>query len=107
MQIYDGSETSINTLTKGLAKRRSTDPFFQHPEKPDLLRLPTVREHARCKGIPEHLVDDLCQGTGHELLGQSIVYRPVREIARHLGEALARHQSVVIAPYRVNYTCAA
>lgn len=107
MQIYDGREASINTLTKGLAKRRSTDPFFRHPENPTLLRLPTVREHARCKGIPEHLVDGLCQGTGHELLGQSIVYRPVREIARHLGEALLKHLSVVIAPCRVSYPCAA
>ncbi len=107
MQIYDGREASINTLTKGLAKRRSTDPFFRHPENPELLRLPTVREHARCKGIPEHLVEGLCQGIGHELLGQSIVYRPVREIARHLGEALLRHLSVVIAPCRVSYPCAA
>lgn len=107
MQLYGGSETSINTLTKGLAKRRSTDPFFRHPEKPDLLRLPTVPEHARCKGIPEHLVAGLCQSTGHELLGQSVVYRPVREIARHLGEALANHALTEIAPCRVTYPCAA
>ncbi len=107
MQLYDGSETSINNLTKGLAKRRSTDPFFRHPEKPDLLRLPSVREHARCKGIPEHLVEGLCQSTGHELLGQSVVYRPVREIARHLGEALANHSLTEIAPCRVTYPCVA
>lgn len=101
MQLYDGSETRINTLTKGLAKRRSTDPFFRNPENPDLLRLPTVREHARCKGIPEHLVDGLCQAIWHELLGQSIVYRPVRELARLLGEALQKFASVQISPRQV------
>lgn len=107
MQIYDGSETSINTLTKGLAKRRSTDPFFRHPKNPDLLRLPTVREHARCKGIPEHLVDGLCQSTGHEVLGQSVVYRPVRALIRHVAEALKGVASAVFGPAGMAFPCAA
>ncbi len=98
MQIYDGSERSISTLTKGIAKRRSTDPFFCHPEDPGLLRLPTVREHARLKGIPEHLVSGLGQTLGHELLGQSIVYRPVRAIACLLGESLLAFKSGIVAP---------
>lgn len=96
MQIFDGSEIAISTLTKGLHKRRSTDPFFVHPEDPELLRLPTVSEHARCKGVPEHLVAGLPQSTGHEVLGQSIVYGPVRAMARHIGEALRRFEGAEI-----------
>lgn len=107
MQIYDGSERSIATLTKGIAKRRSTDPFFRHPQDPNLLRLPTIREHSRLKGVPEHLVSGLCQTTGHELLGQSIVYRPVREIARLIGEALLAFRQSSIVPSGQKFACAA
>ena len=88
MQIYDGSETRIHTLTKGLSKNRSTDPKFSHPENPDLLRVPSVGEHARCKGVPLHLVSGLCKTIAHELLGQGITYRPFRQLAKHLAEAL-------------------
>jgi len=107
MQTYDGSERSIATLTKGIAKRRSTDPFFRHPQDPDLLRLPTVREHARLKGIPEHLVSGLSQTIGHELLGQSIVYRPVRAIAKLLGESLLAFQLDAIVPSGQKFKAAA
>ena len=107
MQIYDGSERSIATLTKGIAKRRSTDPFFRHPQDPNLLRLPTIREHSRLKGIPEHLVGDLCQTTGNEMLGQSIVYRPVREIGKFLGETLLAFSQSSIVPLGQKFACAA
>jgi len=90
MQIYDGSEGSINTLTKGIAKNRSTDPKIQHPENPDLLRIPTALEHARCKGIPAGLVEGLSQTTAHELLGQSICYKPFKSVAKLVGEAIQR-----------------
>lgn len=90
MQVYTGGEGRIHTLTKGLVKNRSTDPKFQHPEQPELLRVPTVNEHARCKGVPEHLVAGLCRTTAHELLGQGIVYRPFRQLAKHLALALKR-----------------
>lgn len=88
MQIFDGSEPGIGTLTKGLNKNRSTDPKIRHPKDPTLLRIPTPREHARCKGVPEHLVLGLCATTAHELLGQSVVYAPFRHVARHIGLAL-------------------
>jgi DNA (cytosine-5)-methyltransferase 1 len=90
MQIFTGAETRINTLTKGIAKNRSTDPKIAHPTNPDLLRIPTAREHARCKGVPEHLVEGLAQTTAHELLGQGIVYDPFRAVAKHVGLALKR-----------------
>jgi DNA (cytosine-5)-methyltransferase 1 len=88
MQIFDGSESKINTLTKGIAKNRSTDPKFRHPEDANLLRIPTAKEHARCKGVPESLIEGLSQTTAHELLGQGIVYGPFRHLAKHIGEAL-------------------
>jgi DNA (cytosine-5)-methyltransferase 1 len=90
MQVYTGTENQIHTLTKGLVKNRSTDPKIQHPDNPELLRVPTVGEHARCKGVPEHLVQGLSKTTAHELLGQGIVYRPFRLVARHLALALKR-----------------
>lgn len=90
MQVYTGVESRINTLTKGIAKNRSTDPKIQHPVNPDLLRIPTATEHARCKGVPEHLIKGLPQTTAHELLGQGIVYKPFRQVAKHLGAALKR-----------------
>jgi len=90
MQTYTGEESRINTLTKGIAKNRSTDPKIVHPENPELLRMPTAVEHARCKGVPEHLIAGLSQTTAHELLGQGIVYKPFRQVAKHLGAALKR-----------------
>lgn len=104
MQVYTGVENRINTLTKGIAKNRSTDPKIAHPTNPDLLRMPTAREHARCKGVPEHLITGLSQTTAHELLGQGIVYRPFRQVAKHLGAALkafAESQLQVIGASRV------
>ena len=107
MQIFDGSEIHIGTLTKGLHKRRSTDPFFRHPVDPDLLRLPTVTEHARCKGIPDHLVAGLAQSTGHELLGQSIAYGPVRAIGAHIGRALKAFMASTDQPRAASFASAA
>ncbi len=98
MQVFDGSEAVINTLTKGISKNRSTDPKISHPEHPELLRVPTAVEHARCKGVPEHLINGLSHTVAHELLGQGIVYGPFQQLARHVGRQLrqwaSRQQSV-------------
>lgn len=88
MQVFGREDTSIGTLTKGLLKNRSTDPKIQHPVHSNLLRVPTVGEHARVKGIPERLVEGLPATTAHELLGQSIVYGPFRGVAAHIARAL-------------------
>lgn len=84
MQIYNGSETSIATLTKGITKNRSTDPKIQHPTNPDLLRIPKAVEHARLKGVPEELIHELSETTAHELLGQGICYRAFRALGKYL-----------------------
>lgn len=88
MQVFTGEEDHIKTLTKGISKNRSTDPKIQHPHNPDLLRIPTAREHARCKGIPEHLIEGLSQTTAHELLGQSICFNPFKQLAKLVGQSL-------------------
>lgn len=88
MQIFTGEESTIKTLTKGIGKNRSTDPKIQHPENPELLRIPTAQEHAAFKGIPYQLVEGLSQTTAHELLGQSITYKAFEWMAAGVGTAL-------------------
>lgn len=88
MQVYSGEEHCIGTLTKGISKNRSTDPKIQHPQLPGLLRVPTAREHARCKGVPEHLIAGLSHTKAHELLGQAVAYQPFRAVAKLLGRYL-------------------
>lgn len=88
MQIFNGSEASINTLTKGLAKNRSTDPKIQHPEHPELLRVPTPVEHARVKGINERIVHGISKLMAHQLLGQSVCTGPFRALATYIGETI-------------------
>lgn len=95
MQIYSGRERTINTLTKGIAKNRSTDPKIQHAECPELLRVPTAREHARIKGIDERIIDNVAETTAHELLGQSLVTHPFLALFEHIGNAIMAWDGVI------------
>jgi DNA (cytosine-5)-methyltransferase 1 len=88
MQVVTPFDTQCPTITKGYAKVRSTDPKLQHPGNPDLLRQITPAEHARIKGVPEHLVSGLSATLAHELLGQSICYEPFRAVGRLIGSTL-------------------
>lgn len=88
MQVITAASTSCPTITKGYAKVRSTDPKLAHPCNPQLLRQFTVIEHARIKGIPEHLAAGLSQTVGHEVLGQSICYAPFEAVGRLIGRTL-------------------
>lgn len=96
MQIFTGNEFSIKTLTKGIAKNRSTDPKIQHPLNPDLLRIPTAKEHGAFKGIPSQLFEGLSQTKAHELLGQSITYNAFKHVAAYIGGAIAHWTASVI-----------
>lgn len=69
---------------------RSTDPKIAHPDNPDLLRQVTAVEHARIKGVPEHLVEGLSSTVAHQVLGQGIVYAPFQDVGQHVGNALNR-----------------
>jgi DNA (cytosine-5)-methyltransferase 1 len=90
MQIYDASAESVGTIGKGYAKVRSTEPKISNPDNPELLRQFSVNEHSRLKQVPPHLIEGLSPTVGHEVLGQSIVYPPFRDVAHHIGNALNR-----------------
>lgn len=90
MQVFNEDSEHIGTLTKGYAKVRSTDPKIAHPTNPGMLRQLTSAEHARIKEVPEQLVDGLSETVAHELLGQSVVYPPFRDVGQHVGNALNR-----------------
>lgn len=90
MQVFDAESPNISTIGKGYQKNRSTEPKVAHPENPELLRLLTPAEHSAAKGIPSHLVDGLSSTVAHEVLGQSIVYSPFRDVAHHVGNAINR-----------------
>lgn len=88
MTIVNEESPKVPTLNKTLAKRQSTGTFLQHPENPYLLRIPTVREHARCKGIWEDLVEGVTQTFGHEICGQAVSVPPFVSVFNALGRAL-------------------
>jgi DNA (cytosine-5)-methyltransferase 1 len=88
MQLVSPDSLSVPTLRKGYHKGGSTDPLLVHPTDQQMLRQLTVKEHARIKEVPEHLVEDLSKTDGHILLGQGIAYAPVRELFKRIGECL-------------------
>jgi len=89
-QLFTGAEDRISTVTRQYIKRRSTDPFIQHPTDSKLSRLLTKLEHAAVKGIPAKLVDDddISASLAHELLGQSIVFPMFEAVGYWLGRTL-------------------
>lgn len=91
-QLFLGHEPKISTVTRLYMKRRSTDPFIQHPERPELSRLLTRYEHSRVKGIPEKLIDDpdIAETTAHEALGQSVVFPMFEAVGFALGKQLQK-----------------
>jgi len=88
--VVDSSSVKVPTLNKTLHKRQSTGTFIRHPEKHNLYRIPTVAEHARCKGVPEALVANTTQTFGHEVLGQSISVPPFVSVFEAIGRMLKR-----------------
>lgn len=95
-RTLDGDATEVPTITKGYAKIRSTDPMLIHPDDPDRQRLFTPVEHARIKGVPEHLIEDTSNTLAHEILGQSVVYEPFRAMGEHIGRSLKGEMPEVI-----------
>lgn len=98
MQIFQPDSSKIATLTRGYAKIRSTDPKLQHPTDPTLLRQITPIEHARIKGVPEKMIEGLGITIAHQMLGQSILAKPFRALADHIGNALVAWQHGIALP---------
>lgn len=88
LQHYSGEEPNIAVMRRGIRKAGSTDPYFKHPENPNLFRLPTVGEQARMMKIPEQLVANLSATTASEILGQSGSYALVKAIGVMTGKVL-------------------
>jgi DNA (cytosine-5)-methyltransferase 1 len=88
MTVVDGDSTSVPCLNKTLWKRQSTGTFVRHPTDPELLRIPTVAEHARAKAIWPEMAEGLGVTFGHEVLGQSICVPPFVSVFKLLGFAL-------------------
>jgi len=105
MQLFDENSGHINTITKGYAKIRSTDPKIKHPSN-GLMRQLTLKEHARVKGIPEHFIDGMNLTTGHEMLGQSVCYSPFMAVGELLGNSL-RKQRLQVNTHQIDLMAAA
>ena len=106
MQIVTPDSTKVGTIGKGYQKNRSTEPKVQHPEKPNLLRLLTPKEHAAVKGIPHDLIEGLPATTAHELLGQAVLFQPFKAVAGLIASALkswANHVSVDSEPLQLKF----
>ncbi|WP_095158155.1 DNA cytosine methyltransferase [Pseudomonas sp. Irchel 3E13] len=92
-QLVTSESATVGTLGRGYFKGRSTEPFLQHPENPELSRLFTGVEHARLKGIPESMVAGMSETIQHEAIGQSVVFNVFVEVGKALGRALT-HQAI-------------
>lgn len=93
MQIFTADSPTIGTLTKGLAKCRSTDPKIQHPTNPELLRNPTPTEHGHAKNIPAaamEVIKGISATLAHELFGQSVIHNALAAAAELTGNVLKR-----------------
>lgn len=89
MQVFGPDDTSISTMTKDMAKNRSTDPKFRNP-RTGLLRVPKAIEHARGKDIDEKFVAGVSETFGHQVVGQAITPPPFFAVAKLLGETLLK-----------------
>lgn len=85
-QLVTAESESVGTVGKGYSRRRSTEPFLQREDGKE--RLLTPIEHARIKGIPEVIVDGVCDTTAHEVLGQSILLPHATAIGKAVGDHL-------------------
>lgn len=91
MQAVGPDDTRVGTIGTGYQKNRSTEPKVKHPTDPNLLRLFTPAEHARLKGVPDHLIGGVTSKTfAHELLGQSVIWPAFKHLGHHLATAIAR-----------------
>ncbi len=90
MQLFTGDENSIATLTKGMAKRRSTDPFIINQSNPELLRSRRLLNTHACRVFPNISLQTSGLHWGTDILGQAVVYTPFRLIAKAAAEAIKR-----------------
>src|SRR5680860_564867 len=93
-QLYtqNGDAESINTVTRGYSKIRSTDPHIRHPN-PDMARytrLMTPAEHNAVKALPKGWIEscEVADSVAHEILGQSVIYPKFQAVGAAIGHNL-------------------
>lgn len=88
--LYDGTEESICTITRGHQRVRQTDPQIKHPTKARYTRILTPVEHAAMKGIPAGWIEscEVADTPAHEILGQSVCYGKFVATGAAIGLAL-------------------
>ncbi|PEH40477.1 DNA cytosine methyltransferase [Burkholderia gladioli] len=99
MTVVGPESSKVPTLNATLAKRQSTGTFIQHPENPHLLRIPSPREHARCKGIWDDLVEGVTQAFGHEICGQAVSVPPFVSVFKAIGLVLKDFTATAAVPF--------
>jgi len=94
MQILGPEATSVGTVGAQYARVRSTEPKIRHPVEGDaLLRQLTPKEHARIKGVPEHLIEGLPATRAHMMLGNGICFPPFIALGEAIARALRNHRA--------------
>jgi DNA (cytosine-5)-methyltransferase 1 len=104
MQFVTPDSTSVPTLRKGYHKGGSPDPRLISSKDQNLSRLLTAAEHARIKGVPDHLISGLSETVGHQLLGQGVAYSPFEAVGRRIGESLSKLAEKVNSNTKSSFT---
>lgn len=90
MQILhpDQKPVKCGVIGKGYAKVRSCEPLVAKDSSESLLRLFSLREHAKVKTIPYSLVEGLSNVVGTEILGQSVIFKAFVAIGFMVGSLI-------------------
>jgi DNA (cytosine-5)-methyltransferase 1 len=80
INLVDAKSNKVSTIPRNYAKHQVSNPHIVSEDGSEY-RLISRREHARVKGIPEHLANNCSATVAHEGLGQSILYAHAADIA--------------------------
>lgn len=69
-------------------RNQATSARIAHPDRADRMRLYTLKEHARAKGIPDNAAAGCTAKAGHQILGNSVLWPGFVAVGRSIGRAL-------------------
>jgi DNA (cytosine-5)-methyltransferase 1 len=84
------------TIKRTNHKCQSDGVFIQHPINPTLSRLPTAKEHARFKTVPESLIEGLSESTACKILGQGIIHNVAMSVAQGIANQCLTHVAQLV-----------
>ena len=75
-RLHNGTEGYITTIRKEYAKAGSCEQFLMHKDYNEngLKRLFFSSEHAKFKGLPFKMIENISETVAHEICGQSVAY---------------------------------